>query len=553
MPPLGPPGVGRDRGVDEMKALLEEQIPAIKSIRSVTEQPGISLGVIYQGDVVFTHNMGMKNVETKEEPNSDTIYCIASLTKAFMTASLDLLVQEEKLSWDSTIESILPNFKHVKLPDVYSHLTVRDICSHRSGLLSLNEITQGMHGKILLQKKDVVEICSALPIKHDLRSKFLYNDALYELAGCIVERVSGYSNWGDFQNERIFKPLGMTRTSAFRSDHEKDENIATPYMVLTDETQTRIEPTELSSDSMNGGSGGVRSSVNDLLKWCKCILQSFDCSSGSEKVGGIVRRNSPIFERATIANPGSAADGDYCLGWCQHHTPAKLGLISPNRTLKSPVVGTESPSLMLYGHQGDVPGYTCNLYIIPESNAAIVVLSNGTGLSDATDWISQHLIQVMHGLQPMVDFEGAASIARSKYLSHYHDDFKIPLEKNRIHDTLSPSFNDFEGTYTMDRLDLVTLQVAHVAHRKSLLMTINKQSEQAWQLCHYHYDVFCHLPESYDAYLREGLVITQWSSYLISFNRGPDGVVQGLSLNLDGVDVHFTRHLQETVGVVKTS
>lgn len=47
----------------------------------------------------------------------------------------------------------------------------------------MNEITQGIHGQILLEKKDLVKICSALPIKHDLRSNFLYNDALYELAG----------------------------------------------------------------------------------------------------------------------------------------------------------------------------------------------------------------------------------------------------------------------------------------------------------------------------------------------------------------------------------
>lgn len=135
----------------------------------------------------------------------------------------------------------------------------------------------------------------------------------------------------------------------------------------------------------------MRSSVNDLLKWCMCLLRSFD--GDNKETDNLVPKNSPYFNRTTIANPHSAADGDYCMGWCHHRTPARLGLISPNRSLESPVIGSESPSLLLYNHQGDVSGYTCNPYVTPGGNSAIVVLSNGTGLSDATDWIAQDLIQ----------------------------------------------------------------------------------------------------------------------------------------------------------------
>jgi hypothetical protein len=51
-------------------------------------------------------------------------------------------------------------------------------------------------------------------------------------------------------------------------------------------------------------------------------------------------------------------------------------------------MGTDSSSLLVYGHQGDVPGYTCNLYLIPDTQTAVAVLSNGTGLGDATDLIA---------------------------------------------------------------------------------------------------------------------------------------------------------------------
>jgi len=243
-------------------------------------------------------------------------------------------------------------------------MTLKDICSHRTGLLSLGEITQGLDGRILIDKKDVVKVCNAMLVKHDLRSSFLYNNGLFELAGHIVERLSGYSNWGDFQHDHIFAPLGMARTTAFRDADDTDDNFAKPYMILTDGTPFYIPPTELSADSMNGGSGGLRSSVNDLLKWCSCVFESF----GEPGSDAVVRHGCPMFNRHTIAAPDDAEAGDYCAGWCHHRTPAKLGLISPNRTLISPVLGAESPSLVVYDHQGDVPGNTSNIYVTPRAS-----------------------------------------------------------------------------------------------------------------------------------------------------------------------------------------
>lgn len=104
-----------------------------------------------------------------------------------------------QISWDSTIQSILPEFNHVQSPLLSANLTLRDTCSHRNGLLSMDDITQGLDARILLPKKDVVRISNSLPIKHDLRTRFLYNNALFELAGHVVERVAGVSNWGEFQ------------------------------------------------------------------------------------------------------------------------------------------------------------------------------------------------------------------------------------------------------------------------------------------------------------------------------------------------------------------
>jgi len=256
----------------------------------------------------------------------------------------------------------------------------------------------------------------------------------------------------------------------------------------------------------------------------------------------IVRHRSPIFEPAIIANPNSVEEGEYCLGWCHHKTPAKLGLISPNRDWESPKLGSNSDSIVVYGHQGDIPGYTSNLYIVPDSKSAVVILSNGTGLSDATDWIAQDLLQIMHGLQPAVNFVDLASKAAAKYVSHYDQSYKAPLEKHRVLGTQPPPLSILVGSYTMDLLDTVCLDMTlDTKDTTRMLMTVNKQPDQVWEMRHYHYNVWSHLPDSYDKCICRGVFRPHWSEFLISFDIDPLGVVKGLSWKMDGVDVYFSR------------
>jgi CubicO group peptidase (beta-lactamase class C family) len=143
-----------------MEQLLRNRIPTWEDIRTVTRQPGISIGVIYQGQEILRHNAGVVDVEDSgRKPDSNTLYCIASLSKAFMTASLDMLIRDGKTSWDSTVRSVVPDFQHTN-PE-FDGMTIRDICSHRTGLLSLDEVTQGLDGRILIDKKNVVKVCNA--------------------------------------------------------------------------------------------------------------------------------------------------------------------------------------------------------------------------------------------------------------------------------------------------------------------------------------------------------------------------------------------------------
>lgn len=185
-------------------------------------------------------------------------------------------------------------------------------------------------------------------------------------------------------------------------------------------------------------------------------------------------------------------------------------MISPNRTLISPVLGAESPSLVVYSHQGDVPGNTGNIYVIPKSKSAIVILSNGTGLGDATDWIAQDIIQTISGLHPEVDFVTVAEQAKKLYLSHYTKDFKDPLERHRgskKENVPPPRLTDFVGTYVMGNLDVAFVEVSldESSDPDSLQMKVNGFDDHHYCCSTMKTDVFSYLPDTFDNCLKRGL------------------------------------------------
>ncbi|UCE94726.1 MAG: beta-lactamase family protein, partial [Flavobacteriaceae bacterium] len=95
--------------------------------------PSASIGIVKDGKLVFTGNYGVKEIGKKEGPDENTLYAVASNSKAFTSALLGMLVQESKLKWDDKVRDYLPYFA-VYDDWVSEHVTVQDLLSHRVGL-----------------------------------------------------------------------------------------------------------------------------------------------------------------------------------------------------------------------------------------------------------------------------------------------------------------------------------------------------------------------------------------------------------------------------------
>ena len=213
----------------EVEERLQALIPFISEISQISGTPGASIGVLHEGEVVFTHNYGCRDVEDKVPPDENAIYHLASLSKSYTVAALGILTEEGNLSWDDKVKNILPDFRHLD-DTIYQNATVIDSLSHRTGLGIKNRLWLHEMNQTSLSQRETLSVISYLEPVSYFRSRWLYNNWGYALAALIIARLSGQS-WGDFLTRRILEPLALKRSRTRHGTEHK--NVAEAYMALS--------------------------------------------------------------------------------------------------------------------------------------------------------------------------------------------------------------------------------------------------------------------------------------------------------------------------------
>ena len=162
--------------------------------------PSASIGIVKDGKLVFTGNYGVLEVGKNEKPNENTLYAIASNSKAFTTAIIGMLVQEGKLDWNDKVKKYLPYFELYD-PWVSDNTTIRDILSHRVGLGTYSG--DNIWYKSNLPAKELIKHFKYVPKAYDFRAGYGYSNLMFITAGELIETVTGKS-WGTNVKERIF-------------------------------------------------------------------------------------------------------------------------------------------------------------------------------------------------------------------------------------------------------------------------------------------------------------------------------------------------------------
>jgi CubicO group peptidase (beta-lactamase class C family) len=318
--------------------------------------PGMAVAVVKDGQVVLAKGYGVRRAGEPAPVDADTLFGIASNTKAFTCAALSILVEEGKLAWDDPVTKYLPEFQMYD-PWVTREVTVRDLVTHRAGL--------GLGGGDLMwwppttfTRREIVRGIRWVRPASSLRSRYAYNNVAFVAAGEVVAAVAGAS-WDDFVERRILAPIGMSRTTTTVAAGAGNE--AAPHL----EVKGVVAPVAAMDFANAGAAAGVRSSASDMARWLGMLLE---CSPGKEAPSG---RTCPL-KPESIRRLWSAQT-------VQGTPDPPAGLEALKADFAAYGLGfglRDYRGRKVVSHTGGLPGYVSLVALVPEERLGLVVLTN---------------------------------------------------------------------------------------------------------------------------------------------------------------------------------
>lgn len=295
---------------------------------------GLSLAIVKDGKIVKAEGYGLANVEYNIPAKPETVYKIGSVSKQLIASGIMILAQDGKLSPDDKIGKFLEG-----APETWNGVTLRHLLTHTSGIV---REAPGFDPFKIQKDFDVIKTAYPLPLQFPTGEKYQYCNVGYFSLAEIIARVSGKS-WGDFLNERIFAPLGMTATQV-TSSSAVIPNRADGY--VWDKDKLRNATNYLAVRP----SGAFLSTVLDLAKWDAALY------------GDTVLKQAT---RELMWTPVKLNDGKtypYGFGW-------ELAPLGNHKQIH---------------HGGSLPGFRSRYSYFPDDKLSIIVLTNTDNANPVT-------------------------------------------------------------------------------------------------------------------------------------------------------------------------
>ena len=328
------------------------------------ESPSVAIGVTRGGETVFSGAFGQRDAERGLAADSQTLYQIASCTKAFTATLAAQFVDEGKLDWDTPVREYLPE---VRFYDDYATRTVcmRDLLSHRTGLPRHEYSWYGT----TYSREDIVNNLRYLEPNRPPRTTFQYNNQCYVLAGRVLERLSGES-FEELLRTRILEPLGMSRTRFFIEDLEEDGNRAVGYgrpdgsdpvhgTTALPYYRSVVESRQEGVGSPFAPAGCLSSCIDDLLVWARFHLGDTTEADRilSERALATLHAPQMLLDEPLDMPQPETAFHCYGLGWFVESYRGRT----------------------LIHHSGNIDGFSSFVGLVPELDLGVVACTNMNG------------------------------------------------------------------------------------------------------------------------------------------------------------------------------
>jgi CubicO group peptidase (beta-lactamase class C family) len=306
--------------------------------------PGLALGVLRDGQLIKSQGYGLANIELDVPVKPETVFQTGSVGKQFTATAVMMLVEEGKLSLDDPISKYLPG-----APAAWSGITVRHLLTHTSGIA---EYTSRINLQTDYTEDELFQKLIAMPLDFPPGEKWSYSNTGYVLLGFLIHKVTG-EFYGDFLQQRIFQPLGMTSTRII-SEAAIIPNRSSGYEWVKDhiQNQTWVAPTINAT-----ADGALYTNVLDLAKW--------DAALYTEKL----LKKSSFDQMWTPVTLKNGTTHPYGFGW-------ELGDVNGHRLLE---------------HGGAWQGFTMDIARYVDDRLTIIVLTNLDSEHSAPWTIAHHV------------------------------------------------------------------------------------------------------------------------------------------------------------------
>ena len=247
------------RGQEVISAQVDS---AVEGQRKAQKIPGVSLAVCRDGKIVKASGYGLANVELDVATTPETIFQTGSVGKQFTSMAVMMLVEEGKIGLEDKIAKYIP-----EAPAAWKDVTVRHLLTHTSGIADYGGEEDTMGKGVINFRKDytedeLVQAFAKMPMDFAPGVKWSYSNTGYVLLGVIIHRATG-KFYGDFLQERVFGPLGMTSTRII-SEADIVPHRSRGYRLVKGELKNQ----EWVSPTLNTtADGALYTNVLDLAKW----------------------------------------------------------------------------------------------------------------------------------------------------------------------------------------------------------------------------------------------------------------------------------------------
>ena len=326
--------LGVDAWRDRVPSGPEAAVDRLMADFTGDDTPGVVVGVVQAGELVFQKAYGMANLTDGIRFETDTRSNIGSVTKQFTAMGILLLQAEGKLSLDDDIRKHIPELKDFGVP-----VTIKNLLNHTGGyreVFNLLAMT-GFQGEDALHRDMMIQIVQRQPeLQSKPNTEFNYNNTGYILLATTIARVSGMS-FPEYMRTHVFEPLGMMDTRVTATQGEVIPHSAQGHLPLPEGgfRSTR----DLGAA---GGAGGIYTTAEDLAKWMMNLRDA--------KLGG----TEAITAITTPAILENGASTSYGLGM-------SVGLFGGR---------------VVYTHTGGDTAHRAFFAYFPELESGVVIMSN---------------------------------------------------------------------------------------------------------------------------------------------------------------------------------